>query len=281
MGCQLEKFALEQNAIAWSRDQAFRDIWRAPLKTTEGRRARMFVKIMALLARRYVLEVKGNLEALDPKNDPFIVALNHSQRHEAVLAPGLLIYMRRGGVIHFLADWAFMLVPFVGMAYRVSKVIPVTRKDAKPKFLNIFRPLFHHPLSAHDRALEKLRGGSSVGVFPEGTINRHPTRLMRGLPGAANLSLSSGAPVLPIGIQFPLQDPNTPIADGSPMVLEIGNPLAPPAPEEPGKPSRKEIKCFHGRIMEELARISGKTWSPSANKRSRYVVEGSPLHKKS
>jgi len=232
----------------------------------------MVIKSVVAIARRYILEVGGRLQAVMPDQDPFIFALNHNQRHEAVMVPALLQYLRAGKPIHFLADWAFMLAPVIGSMYRCGQVILVTNKDAKPKFLNVFKPLFKQEKSAHLRALDTLLGGASVGIFPEGVINRHPKRLMRGLPGAAKLSLASGAPVVPAGLRFPNQDPEQPISDGSPMVLEIGDPLTPPEIESAGSPSRDEVQRFHRRIMEDIARISGKDWSPTANKRSRYVV---------
>jgi hypothetical protein len=45
-------------------------------------------------------------------------------------------------------------------------------------------------------------------------------------------------------------------------VLEIGEPLIPPATERPGRPSPEEVRAWHDRLMRELSRLSGKAWEP-------------------
>lgn len=56
---------------------------------------------------------------------------------------------------------------------------------------------------ALDQAQQRLQAGHSVGLFPEGLVSPqsggyHPPRT-----GAARLALSTGAPVIPIGIYLP------------------------------------------------------------------------------
>src|SRR5574341_385416 len=56
---------------------------------------------------------------------------------------------------------------------------------------------------ALDQAQARLRAGQSVGIFPEGLVSPqeggyHPPRT-----GAARLALSTGVPVIPIGIYLP------------------------------------------------------------------------------
>ena len=227
---------------------------------------------MAILANRKTVGTKGNVSHIQSNNDPLIVILNHSQRHEAILIPALLLYYRSCKPIHFFADWNFAMIPIIGYFYRLSETIIVTNKDAKPKFLNVFRRFFESDTPALDRALQRLKAGGTIGIFPEGTVNRDPKRLMRGRPGASNLALASGVKVLPVGILFPEQDPESPIRDGAVMELNFGDPLTPPPTKIPGKPSRREILKFHYRMMETLADVSGKTWSPDANKRRKYVL---------
>ena len=66
--------------------------------------------------------------------------------------PALLILHRGGQLIHFLADWNYRLIPGVGLIYRRAQTITVTRKSARPKFLNVLKPLYLHPLSAFERS---------------------------------------------------------------------------------------------------------------------------------
>ncbi|MEM6796375.1 MAG: lysophospholipid acyltransferase family protein, partial [Acidobacteriota bacterium] len=187
---------------------------------------------------------------------------------EAILIPTVLLYHRRGLRVHFLADWPMMLVPGVGYLYRRAQVIPVFGKSAKPAFMNFFRPLFDQPGTAWERAAAKLQSGGSVGVFPEGTMNRDPKRLLRGRAGAARLAVEQRVPVVPIGVRFPKHRGGEPIADGEPMALKIGSALQPPAFEAAsGKAPRDLVRAFQVRIMERLSTLSGKSWEPSAPRR--------------
>jgi 1-acyl-sn-glycerol-3-phosphate acyltransferase len=60
------------------------------------------IRGLCWLARRHVVALSG-LEHVAPARDPFILALNHSTRKEALLVPALLVLWRDGRLIHFLA----------------------------------------------------------------------------------------------------------------------------------------------------------------------------------
>lgn len=250
-------------------DLALRDIWSQPLPASDRLSTRLLMRAMTLYARRHVLSIEGNLHLLQPENDPFIVVFNHNQRLESVLVPALLFFYRGGKPIHFLADWPMLMVPLVASLYRRGQAIIVTHKSARPGFLNIFKGLFREQLPALERARQCLASGRSLGLFPEGTMNRDPAKLMRGRPGAARLALQCGVPVIPVGIRFPLLPPGSPIHDGARMSLHIGDPL--PPPELAVEPTPEDIHSFHLRIMARLAQVSGKSWHAAANKRRRYA----------
>ena len=216
---------------------------------------RLLVRAAALAASRRVVTITG-LEHIAPDRDPFILALNHGTRLEALLVPPLLFLLRSGRRIHFMADWNFRLLPGVGLLYRRAGVITIVRKPAKPRFLNVLKPLFAAPLPPAEQARQHLAAGRSVGVFPEGTVNRDPVRLRRGRPGAAQLALETGVPVVPVGLRYPTVAPGARIPEGSPMAIAIGAPVIPPA----GTPAYPDILALHGRIMTAIARLSGKSW---------------------
>src|SRR5262245_30418449 len=177
-----------------------RAILRSPLPA-RGPLDRWLIRALALVGRSRVLSISG-LEHVRPACDPFILALNHTSRGEALLVPALMTLYRHGRLIHFLADWNFRLIPGVGLLYRRGEAITVTRKSARPRLLNLLKPLYVHERSALERARAHLEAGRSVGVFPEGTVNRDPRRLLYGDRGAARLALQAGVPVVPAGIRF-------------------------------------------------------------------------------
>jgi len=248
------------SSVAWNPPRALQLLrWPLPHLTMADR---FVVRALALLARRQVLAVFG-LENMYPANDPFIVAINHTTRREALLVPALLVLHRGGRLIHFLADWNFRLIPGVGWVYRRG-AITVTRKSARPPVLNLLKPLYTHRMPVLERARRLLAAGRSVGVFPEGTVNPDPLRLLPGRLGAARLSLETGAPVVPVGIRFPNAEPDRPIPGRAPMEVHIGAALYPPRPAT-GHRGRLQIRAWHATVMGEIGRLSGKSWSPDAN----------------
>jgi 1-acyl-sn-glycerol-3-phosphate acyltransferase len=226
---------------------------------------RMLVRGVAIIGRSRIHSIAG-LEHIAPERDPFILALNHGTRLEALLVPPLLFLLRRGRRIHFMADWNFRMIPGIGLLYRRAGVITVAHKPARPRFLNILKPLFVDAMSPTEQARQHLAAGRSIGVFAEGTVNRDPLRLRRGRPGAAQLSLETGVPIVPVGLRYPTVPRGTAIPEGSPMAIEIGPPLIPPAA---GKPAYAATWAWHGQIMTAIARLSGKSWEFGAQEAER------------
>ncbi|MGI6346773.1 MAG: lysophospholipid acyltransferase family protein [Limisphaerales bacterium] len=218
---------------------------------------RFVIKWLVLFFQRMTLGITG-LEQIQPERDPFILAMNHNQKPEAIAISALLFFYRGGKKIHFFSDWNFQLIPFVSYVIRRSEVITLTRKSAKPKFLNVFKPWFELSEPPFDVAKKKLAAGASVGVYPEGTVNRHPKRLLRGYPGMARLSIESGCPVVPIGISFPNLPEGKEISDWEPMQISIGAPMHPPVVEEVAK--LEDARDWHAEIMTEISKLSGKEW---------------------
>lgn len=220
---------------------------------------RILIRGLTLLARRQLRAVKGLERVLSP--EPFILALNHSTRREALIVPALLIFHRGGRLIHFWSDWVFRLMPGVGLVLSRAGTIAVTRKPARYRLLNLFRRFFVHPLPALDQARALLVTGNSIGAFPEGTVNRDPACLLPGRLGTARLSLETGMPIVPAGIRFPGVAPGTPVPETAAMEIHIGQPLMPPR-RAGARPSLAEVRAWHAVMMNEIARLSGKSWRP-------------------
>jgi 1-acyl-sn-glycerol-3-phosphate acyltransferase len=226
---------------------------------------RMLVRSTALVSRCKVRSVDG-LDYIAPERDPFILAANHSTRQEAIVLPALLFLLRHGRRIHFMADWNFRMIPGVDFLYRRAGAITVARKSARPRVLNFAKPLFTDMISPMEQARAHLIAGRSIGVFPEGTVNRDPLRLLRGRHGAARLSLETGAPIVPVGLRFPTVPRGAVIPEGSPMSIEVGEPLVPPVTAIP--PAYANLCAWHGHVMSTIGRLSGKSWEFSAQEAS-------------
>jgi len=221
------------------------------------------VRLVNLACHGRVLKIIGQRHiAVD--RDPFILALNHSQKIEAPLIGALLGQLRAGKMVRFIADWNLLLVPGVAVLYRAGQVIILDRKPARPAFLNILRPWLTDPVPAAERAEQLIEQGHSIGIYPEGTTNRNPKKLLRGFFGAAQLAMRKGIPVVPAGIRFPFNDGKRPITEFEPMEIEFGPALPPPTVSD--RPRRREVMDFHAAIMQEISRLSGKSWQPESSR---------------
>ncbi|HET9829728.1 MAG TPA: lysophospholipid acyltransferase family protein [Nocardioidaceae bacterium] len=91
-----------------------------------------------------------------------------------------------GRIVRFLAKAEIFDLPVLGRIVRNAKQIPVYRltSNASESFV---------------AAVDAVRAGECVVVYPEGTITRQPDLWpMRGKTGAARIALSCGAPVIPL-----------------------------------------------------------------------------------
>ena len=234
-------------------------IWRHPLPHLRSWRTRLQCRLIVALWRRRFVTVDG-IDRILPGRDPFILALNHSQKLEALIVPTFLIYLRSGRLIHFFADWPFLLVPFVAAAFRRSQVIVVPNKSARYRVLNRLRPALVPDLPPFDQASRYLERGEPVGIFPEGTVNRSPDRLLDGRIGAARLSLETGVPIVPAGIRFPEHDGEGPIDERARLAIHIGEPVNPEVRGRSDRVPRDEAQLLHVRLMTAIAALSGKRW---------------------
>jgi 1-acyl-sn-glycerol-3-phosphate acyltransferase len=126
-----------------------------------------------------------------PASGGVVIAMNHVS-HIDPLTLGWLLY-EHGRLVRYLAKDALFDVPFVGSVVRDARMIPVSRTTTDAA-------------KAFEAAVEVLRDGACVGVYPEGTITKDPAGWpMRGKTGAARMALETGCPVVPIG-QWGAQD---------------------------------------------------------------------------
>lgn len=158
---------------------------------------------------------------------PAIFALNHNNTLESVTAP-VLLSLLTGRRVSFLIDWMYLEVPLSGALIRLTRPVPIYNKRAR---WGMWERRRRAGRAAQDGrgalaiAAERLAGGDSVGIFPEGTRNRRADRLLRGRPGLGRLVLASDAPVVPIGIHYPAAARLGRIPRIGRTVLRVGRPL--------------------------------------------------------
>ena len=122
-----------------------------------------------------------------PETGPVIVASNHLSFADSLVIP--IVAPRK---VTFLAKAQYF--NGTGVKGAISRgffgglgMIPVDRDDTRAA------------LASLDIALDILSKGGAFGIYPEGTRSRDG-RLYRGRTGVAHLALTSGAPVVPVGL---------------------------------------------------------------------------------
>jgi 1-acyl-sn-glycerol-3-phosphate acyltransferase len=118
-----------------------------------------------------------------PREGGAIIAANHVSFLDPLLLP-LVVPHRR---VMFLTKVKYIDKPLLRWILTGAGVIPVATDDPRAVGESVAA------------AVEVVRSGRLVGIFPEGT--RSPDgRLHRGKTGVARVALESGAPVIPVGI---------------------------------------------------------------------------------
>jgi 1-acyl-sn-glycerol-3-phosphate acyltransferase len=126
-----------------------------------------------------------------PATGGCVVAVNHIS-HLDPLTLGFFLY-DHGRLVRYLTKDALFRTPVVKHIVRDAKQIPVTRMS-------------EGAATAFAAAVEAVRQGECIGVYPEGTITKDPDQWpMRGKTGAARIALTTGCPVIPVG-QWGVQD---------------------------------------------------------------------------
>ena len=119
-----------------------------------------------------------------PETGGAVVVTNHVS-HVDPLAFAHFLY-DSGRLPRFLGKAALFEVPFVRNVLKGAKQIPVYRETGTAAL-------------AYSAAVEAVRRGELVAIYPEATLTRDPDLWpMVGKTGAARVALQTGAPVIPV-----------------------------------------------------------------------------------
>jgi putative phosphoserine phosphatase/1-acylglycerol-3-phosphate O-acyltransferase len=147
-------------------------------------------RVLQLVARpELMLFVRFDIDGVDniPPTGPAILVSNHRSYFDPVAIAVTLA--KRGRTVRFLAKKELFDVPLAGPVLRAMGAIPVERGSGSAE-----------PLRAAELCIQ---AGDLVAILPEGTIPRGEAffdPVLRGRPGAARLTATTRAPVIPIGL---------------------------------------------------------------------------------
>ena len=164
------------------------------------------------------VDVEG-LEHINPNHAQIFVA-NHQGFFDIFALNGFLPVQLR-----WVAKSSLFKIPFVGWSMSASGYIPVERGNRKKSY------------QAFLATIEKLKGGNSIVIFPEGTRSEDGT-IGPFKKGGPLLSVRSGAPLVPVTL---LGTGNI-IKKGSGVIKpgRIHIVISPPIPSEAIKEDKEE-----------------------------------------
>ena len=217
----------------------------------------LYEVVHAVLPPLAKLYWRPRIEGLEniPSTGPVIMASNHLSFADSMVIP---FFVPRKVV--FLAKEDY----FTGTGIKGALVrgwfegigmVPVDRDDTKAA------------LASLDIALAVLRRGEAFGIYPEGTRSRDG-RLYRGRTGVAHLALTSGAPVVPVGLTGTehIQPVGSTLPRRAVVTVRFGEPLRFEGRYDgvPAGRARREVTDV---VMNEIQKLSGQPFAGVYNER--------------
>ena len=189
--------------------------------------------------RLWVREIKG-VENL-PREQGFIITANHSSYldHWGLGYPVVYCLNKK---LHFLAKKEHFDNLFERIWHTYAGAIPLDREAGGKEALK--------------RAIESLKEGKVIGIYPEGTRSL-TGKMQRAKTGIARLALEAKVPVVPVGLigMFGILPKGRWVPRFKTAKVAIGKPMS--FEKHYGKPITKRLlREITTTIMKEIARLS-------------------------
>lgn len=167
----------------------------------------------------------GGTENVPRKGGALLVS-NHIGYLDFVFAGLAALPAKR--LVRFMAKESVFRHKVSGPLMRAMKHIPVDRSEG---------------MHAYKHALDALRSGEIIGVFPEATISQSFT-LKTFKSGAARLAMEAGVPLLPVALWgtqrlWTKGRPRNLGRSRTPITIRVGEPMNPLENEKPGALTRR------------------------------------------
>jgi 1-acyl-sn-glycerol-3-phosphate acyltransferase len=134
----------------------------------------------------FILKVFGRYQVFGrqnlPDSGPLIIVSNHISNWDPLMV-GVAIPRR----VSFIAKEELFGIPLVGSLLKAWGMVPIKRGRIDREALS--------------KPLELLKDKKVIGIFIEGKRNlKNPDTMLKPQPGAAMLTLRSGAPIVPVAV---------------------------------------------------------------------------------
>jgi 1-acyl-sn-glycerol-3-phosphate acyltransferase len=207
------------------------------------------------IAARIVVRLNGarityqNLQNI-PSVGGAVVAINHTGYVDFL--PAALAAWHRKRRMRFMIKAEMQDVKVVDFLIRHTRTIPVDRRAGA---------------DAYALAVERLRAGELVGVYPEATISRS-FELKDFKTGAARMALDAEAPIVPLVVWgahriWTKDHPRHVARRGTPITVSIGQAFTPSGTVDAVMSElREKMTAVLHRVQEEYPHPEGVYWVP-------------------
>ena len=119
-----------------------------------------------------------------PKEGPAIICSNHNSEWDVIILA--TTFQQRGEYVHQQAKESLFKVPIVNSWVRSCRAFPLKRGG--------------HDVGSYNYAIETLKKGERIIIYPEGTTNQGGGELLPGHTGSIRIAIEAKVPIIPIGI---------------------------------------------------------------------------------
>lgn len=206
-------------------------LFRAPKPHLQRFVQKWAAALLADAGVRLVVEGRDRI----PANQAFVVMSNHRSHYDTPC-----IMQALGFIPAFIAKKELSYIPFLGQAMRAFGMIFIDRGHSDAAHASL------------DRAADRVRGGDTVLMFPEGTRSKDGHTLGTFKKGGFHLAKRAGMPILPIavmGSERVLPKYSLRIRPGE-VTVRIGAPIPVEPDAEVG-----ELRDATRRAIEELLAV--------------------------
>lgn len=193
-----------------------------------------------------------------PAEGPALLAINHTGYYDFIFG-GIPAHLRGRRLVRFMAKKEIFDAPVAGPLMRAMKHLPVDRSAGASSLVE---------------AVDRLRAGQLVGIFPEATISRS-FELKDFKNGAARIAAEAGAPLIPMVIWgsqriWTKGHPKKLGRSNTPVFLRVGEPIDPTGdPDAAIERLKVEMDALLHRVRDDYQRAygpfpAGEFWIPNA-----------------
>ena len=167
-----------------------------------------------------------------PKDTAVLFIGNHRSYFDIVLT-----YARCRGLTGYVAKKEMLKIPLLSRWMKFLHCLFLDRSDVREGLKTILS------------AIDKVKSGISIMIFPEGTRNKNESELDL-LPfheGSFKIATKSGCPIIPVSINnsSALFEDHLPYVKKAPVIIEYGEPIY-------VKELPKEQQKFVGRYVQDI-----------------------------